>query len=49
MLSIVFAIILVLWFLGLVGDVGGPWIHLLLVAAGVVFIINLFRSRRIVT
>ncbi|MGB9474484.1 MAG: lmo0937 family membrane protein [Candidatus Udaeobacter sp.] len=36
---------LVLWLLGLVGHIGGSLIHLLLVIAVIVLIINLVRGR----
>jgi Family of unknown function (DUF5670) len=36
----------VLWLLGLLGHVGGSLIHLLLVIAVVVLIINLVQGRR---
>jgi uncharacterized membrane protein YtjA (UPF0391 family) len=38
----------VLWLLGLIGGVGGGLIHLLLVIALVVFVINLLTGRRTV-
>jgi K+-transporting ATPase A subunit len=37
---------LVLWLLGLIGGVGGGLIHLLLVVALVIFVINLLTGRR---
>jgi hypothetical protein len=39
-------ILLVLWLLGFLGHVGGGLIHLLLVIAVVVLIINLIQGRR---
>jgi hypothetical protein len=41
-------ILLVLWALGLVANVGGSLIHLLLVIAAVVLIVNLLTGRRTV-
>jgi uncharacterized protein DUF5670 len=46
MLWTIIGILFVLWLLGLVGHVGGSLIHLLLVAAVVVFLINLVTGRR---
>jgi hypothetical protein len=39
-------ILLVLWALGLVGNIGGGFIHVLLVVALVAFIYNMIVSRR---
>lgn len=44
MLTIIL-ILIVLWFLGLLGHIGGGLIHLLLVVALVVFIYNLIVGR----
>jgi hypothetical protein len=41
-------ILLVLWLLGLVSHVGGGLIHLLLVIAAIVLIVNLVTRRRTV-
>jgi hypothetical protein len=46
MLMTLAVIIAVLWLLGLVTGIGGSLIHLLLVAALVVFLYDLFVSRR---
>ena len=46
MLWTIFVILLVLWLLGFLGHVGGGLIHLLLVIAVVVLIINLIQGRR---
>jgi hypothetical protein len=46
MLWTILAVLLVLWLLGLVANVGGGLIHLLLVIAAIVFIIQLFTGRR---
>ncbi len=46
MLWTIIVILFVLWLLGLVAHIGGALIHLLLVAAVVVFLINLVTGRR---
>ena len=46
MLWTLFIILLVLWLLGFIAKIGGALIHLLLVIAAVVLIINLFAGRR---
>jgi hypothetical protein len=46
MLWTILAIVLVLWLLGLIGNIGGGLIHLLLVVAAVVLIIQLVTGRR---
>jgi hypothetical protein len=46
MLRIILAIVLVLWLLGVIGSVGGSLIHLLLVVAAVVLILDLLGGRR---
>jgi hypothetical protein len=48
MLWTILVILLVLWLLGLIGGVGGSLIHLLLVVALVIFVINLLTGRRTV-
>ena len=48
MLWTILVILLVLWLFGLVLDVAGGLIHLLLVVALVVFIVNLVRGRNTV-
>ena len=45
MMYTIIAVLVVLWLLGFIGQVGGGLIHLLLVAAAVVFIYNLITSR----
>ena len=45
MLWTIFVILMVLWLLGLVAHVGGALIHLLLVIAVAVIIINLLTGR----
>ena len=46
MLWTIIVILLVLWLLGLLVHVGGSLIHLLLVIAVIVLIINLVQGRR---
>ena len=46
MLWPIIALFLILWLLGFSFSVGGSLIHLLLVAALVVFVINLVSTRR---
>jgi len=48
MLWTIIGILFVLWLVGLVAEVGGGFIHLLLVAALAVFLFQLFTSRRAV-
>lgn len=48
MLWTIFAILLILWLLGFSFHVGGALIHLLLVIAVVVLIVNLITGRRTV-
>ncbi|MHB9003065.1 MAG: lmo0937 family membrane protein [Coriobacteriia bacterium] len=48
MLWTILAIILALWLIGLVAEVGGGLIHLLLVLALVVFLFQMFTGRRAV-
>ena len=48
MLWTIVGILVVLWLLGMVGHVGGGLIHLLLVIALVVVVINLLSGRRTV-
>ena len=45
MLWTIFAILLVLWLLGFISGVGGALIHLLLVVAAIVLVINLLGGR----
>jgi hypothetical protein len=47
-LWLVVAIIVVLWLIGLVGSIGGNFIHLLLLVAVAVILYNLFAGRRAV-
>ncbi len=46
MLWTIIVILIVLWLLGFIAHVGGALIHLLLVIAVVVLIINLIQGRR---
>jgi hypothetical protein len=48
MLWTIFAILLVLWLVGLIGGIGGGLIHLLLVVAAIVLLFNLLAGRRAV-
>ena len=48
MLWTILVILLVLWLLGFLGHVGGGMIHLLLVIAAIVLVINLMSGRRAV-
>lgn len=48
MIWTIIAVLLVLWVLGFIGNVGGGLIHLLLVVAAAVFVYNLVMGRRTV-
>ena len=48
MLWTIFAILLILWLLGFSFHVAGGLIHLLLIAAVIVLIVNLISGRRVV-
>ncbi len=48
MLWTIIAVLLVLWLVGFLVDIGGGLIHLLLVIALVIFVINLLTGRRTV-
>ena len=48
MLWTILVILLVLWLVGLLAHVGGGLIHLLLVVAAIVLVINLLTGRRAV-
>jgi hypothetical protein len=48
MLWTILVILLVLWLLGFLGHVGGGMIHLLLIIAAIVLVINLVSGRRTV-
>lgn len=49
MLWTIIAVLVVLWLLGFIGNVGGGLIHLLLVVALVVFVLNMLSGRRTMT
>ncbi len=49
MLWTILVVLLALWLIGLLVDVAGGFIHLLLVVALVVFLINLVRGRTTTT
>ena len=46
MLWTILVILLVLWLLGLIANIGGAWIHTLLIVAAIVLVINLLGGRR---
>jgi hypothetical protein len=46
MLYTIIAVLVVLWLVGFIGHIGGGLIHILLVAAVVIFIFNLLAGRR---
>lgn len=46
MLYTIIAVLVVLWLIGLLADIGGGIIHVLLVVALIVFIYNLIVGRR---
>lgn len=48
MLWTILVVLLVLWLIGLIAQIGGGLIHLLLVVALIVFVINLLTGRRTV-
>lgn len=48
MLWTILVILLVLWLLGFIGHIGGGLIHILLVVAAIVLVINLVSGRRTV-
>lgn len=48
MLWTIVGILLILWLVGLIGNIGGSFIHLLLVVALVVFLFNMFSRGRTV-
>ena len=48
MLWTILVILLVLWLLGVLSHIGGGMIHLLLVIAAIVLVINLVSGRRTV-
>jgi Family of unknown function (DUF5670) len=48
MLFAILAVLVVLWLLGLLANIGGGLIHLLLVVAVIVFIVQFLNGRRTV-
>ncbi len=48
MLWALIAVLLLLWLLGLVGSIGGAFIHVLLVLAAVVLLLQFLSGRRTV-
>jgi hypothetical protein len=48
MLWTILVVLLVLWLIGAIGGIGGGLIHLLLVVALIIFVINLLAGRRTV-
>jgi hypothetical protein len=46
MLWTILLVILVLWLLGFIANIGGGLIHLLLIVAAIVLLYNLFVGRR---
>lgn len=47
MLTFIIIALIALWLLGLIGQIGGGFIHILLVIALIVFIYNLITGRRV--
>jgi Family of unknown function (DUF5670) len=47
MLYTIIAVLVVLWLLGFTMSIGGGLIHLLLVIALIVFVVNLLTGRRV--
>ena len=47
MLWTIVGVLVILWLIGLIGHIGGGFIHLLLVIALIVFIVNMLRGRRV--
>jgi hypothetical protein len=43
----ILSVLIVLWLLGFVGHVGGAFIHLLLVVAAILFIMQLLTGRTV--
>ena len=48
MLWTILVILVVLWLIGFIGQIGGGFIHILLVIAAIVLVINLVSGRRVV-
>ena len=47
MLRTIVLILLVLWVLGLISKIGGPLVHVLLVVALILIILNLIQGKKI--
>ena len=47
MIWMILAVLVILWVIGFVADLAGGLIHLLLVVAVIVFVINLVRGRNL--
>ncbi len=47
MIWTIIIILIVLWLLGFLAEIGGGLIHILLVIALIVFIVNMLRGRRV--
>ena len=47
MLWTVFLVLFVLWLLGVIGQIGGAFVHLILVLALVIFLVQLLIGRRV--
>jgi hypothetical protein len=48
MLWTIIVILVVLWLIGFIAQIGGGFIHILLVIAAIVLVINLVSGRRVV-
>lgn len=46
MIWTIVAVLIVLWLLGFIGNIGGGLVHLLLVIAAIVVVVNLLSGRR---
>ncbi|AXI00313.1 lmo0937 family membrane protein [Sporosarcina sp. PTS2304] len=46
LLWLVIVVLIALWVIGLVAKIGGGFIHILLVVAGIIFILQLLTGRR---
>ena len=46
MFLVIVGVLVVLWLLGFIGNVGGGMIHLILVIAGIIFIYQLIVGRK---
>ena len=48
MLWTILTVLIIFWLLGVIGNIGGSLIHVLLVMAGIVLVIQFLASRRAV-